>query len=285
LGEVQSRISTFVAGRGRKEQAVRLAGTHSRQGLSVLLYHHIGIPKPETKHLALTVTPEKFRRQVRWLRWRGYTAITPTQWLEWCATRQPLPKKLVMFTFDDAYADNCTHAFPVLERYGFPSAVFVISGRVGGVASWDGLPLMTAQQIQHWSEHGVEIGAHTRTHASLTDVSDDVVADEVEGCKDDLMKAGLTARSFAYPYGHVDERVRAAVSKFFRLAFTCEDGLNDLGTDPCLMRRTMVQPGDTLLDIEIRAAFGENPLDRLRSRIRLRTRLASALRRFRLLSQ
>jgi peptidoglycan/xylan/chitin deacetylase (PgdA/CDA1 family) len=270
--------------RGRKEKTIQLAGTSSGQGLSVLLYHRIGIPKPETNHLALTVTPEKFRRHVRWLRWRGYTAITPTQWLEWCETKQPFPKKMVMFTFDDAYADNCTHAFPVLERYGFPCAVFVISGRVGGVASWDGLPLMTAQQIKHWSEHGVEIGAHTRTHPSLTDVSGDVVAEEVEGCKEDLRKAGLSARSFAYPYGHVDERVWESVSKFFQLAFTCEDGLNDFGTDPCLMRRTMVQPGDTLLDIEIRAALGENPLDRLRSRIRLRSRLVNAIRHLRILS-
>ena len=46
----------------------------------------------------------------------------------------------------------------------------------------------------------------------------------------------------------------------------------------------MVHPGDTLVDIEFRAAFGKSPLDWLRIHIRLRSRLASALRRFRFLS-
>ena len=41
-----------------------------------------------------------------------------------------------MFTFDDAYADCATYAFPVLERFGFQSVVFVISGQVLGLTSW-----------------------------------------------------------------------------------------------------------------------------------------------------
>ena len=39
-------------------------------------------------------------------------------------------------------------------------------------------------------------------------------------------------------------------------AFTCDEGLNDLRTDLLLRRRTMVQPGDTALDIALRARFG-----------------------------
>jgi len=189
-----------------------------------------------------------------------------------------------MFTFDDAYADCATYAFPVLEQYGFPSAVFVISGHVGGSTSWDGLPMMTMDQIHFWDAHGVEIGAHTRTHPDLTAASDQEVTDEVTGSKEDLMKAGLRPVSFAYPYGSFDERVRKSVQGVFLLAFTCEEGLNDLRTDPLLLKRTMVQPGDTLLDIEFRAAFGANPLDRVRSRIRLRSRLASVLRHLGLLA-
>lgn len=188
-----------------------------------------------------------------------------------------------MFTFDDAYEDLCTHAFPVLERFGFRSVVFVITGRVGRSTSWDGLPTMTMEQIRHWAARGVEIGAHSRTHPDLTTVSDGVVADEVAGSQEDLASAGFMSISFAYPYGNFDDRVRESVNEIFQLAFTCEEGLNDLGTDPLLLKRTMVQPGDTLLDIEFRAAFGKNPLDRVRSRLRLRMRFAKALRHLRLL--
>ena len=166
-----------------------------------------------------------------------------------------------MLTFDDAYADCAIYAFPELERFGFQSVVFVISGQVGGSTSWDGLPMMTMEQIRHWAARGVEIGAHTRTHPDLTAASDQAVADEVTGSKEDLIKAGLRPLSFAYPYGWHDERVQKSVQGVFPLAFTCEEGINDLRTDPLLLKRTMVQPGDTLLDIEFRAAFGKNPLD------------------------
>jgi peptidoglycan/xylan/chitin deacetylase (PgdA/CDA1 family) len=160
-----------------------------------------------------------------------------------------------MFTFDDAYADCATYAFPVLERFGFQSVVFVISGQVLGLTSWDGLPMMTIEQIRYWDAHGVEIGAHTRTHCDLTAASDQVVEDEVTGSKEELIRAGLRPLSFAYPYGSLDERGRKSVQGVFPIAFTCEEGLNDLCTDPLLLKRTMVQPGDSLLDIEFRVTF------------------------------
>jgi peptidoglycan/xylan/chitin deacetylase (PgdA/CDA1 family) len=256
----------------------------SSRRVAVLLYHHVGNPRPETRHLALTVTPERFRRQVQWLRWRGYKGITPAQWLAWRTTGERLPERPVLFTFDDAYADCATFAFPVLERFGFRSAIFVISGQVGGTTPWDGLSMMTMEQIRYWNTHGVEIGAHTRTHPDLTAASEEAVADEVAGSKEDLIKAGLSPLSFAYPYGSLDQRVQKSVERVFSLAFTCEEGLNDLRTDPLLLKRTMVQPSDTLLDIEFRARFGKDPLDWVRSRVRLRSRLSSLLRRLRLLA-
>jgi peptidoglycan/xylan/chitin deacetylase (PgdA/CDA1 family) len=136
---------------------------------------------------------------------------------------------------------------------------------------------MTIEQIRYWATHGVEVGAHTRTHPDLITASDHEALDEIAGSKEDLVKAGLRPLSFAYPYGCFDERVKRSVQGVFPLAFTCEEGLNNLQTDPLLLKRTMVQSGDTLLDIEFRAAFGKNPLDWLRSRVRLRTRLKKVL--------
>jgi peptidoglycan/xylan/chitin deacetylase (PgdA/CDA1 family) len=262
----------------------RLFSKPAKRRVAVLLYHHIGIPKPGTEHLALTVTPSKFRRQVRWLRWRGFAAITPAQWFAWCTTGEDLPKKPIIFTFDDAYSDTATHAFPVLEQFGFRSVVFVITRQAGCVTSWDGLTMMTIEELKHWAARGVEIGAHTRTHPDLTTIPDGAVYDEIIGSKKDLSNAGFKPLSFAYPFGYFDDRIRALVDGVFPLAFTCEEGLNDFRTDLLLLRRTMVHPGDTLLDIEFRAAFGKSPIDWLRRHIWLRSRLASALRRLRFLS-
>jgi hypothetical protein len=45
------------------------------------------------------------------------------------------------------------------------------------------------------------------------------------------------------------------------------------------LRRTMVQPTDSLLDLECRLLFGWDPYERLRARIRARTRLAQLRRK------
>lgn len=282
LFQVRQAVA-MAAGARREMGSWRALTTGFGRRVAVLLYHHIGFPATGTEHLSLTVSPAKFSRHVRWLRWRGYTAITPSQWESWCAARESLPRKLVMLTFDDAYADLAKYALPVLERYSLRSAVFVISGQVGGFTAWDGLPLMTMDQIRYWANRGVEIGAHSRKHPNLATLSDEAVADEVKGSKEDLMEEGIKPLCFAYPYGCFDDRIQRSVSDVFPLAFTCEEGLNDLATAPWLLRRTMVQPGDTILDIEFRAALGKSPLNWVRSHLRLRSRLLSILRIFRLL--
>jgi peptidoglycan/xylan/chitin deacetylase (PgdA/CDA1 family) len=182
-----------------------------------------------------------------------------------------------MLTFDDAYADLAKHALPVLDHFGFPAVVFVITGQAGCVTSWDGLPMMTIEELQHWAARGIEIGAHTRTHPDLTALPDEAATAEIEGSREDLKNAGLNPFSFAYPYGHFNQRIRNAISGVFKLAFTCEEGLNFRGSDPLLLRRTMVQPIDTLLDIEFRVRRGSSPLDWLRRHIRLRSRLRRGL--------
>jgi peptidoglycan/xylan/chitin deacetylase (PgdA/CDA1 family) len=247
--------------------------------IAVLLYHHIGNPRPNPAYLSLTVTPRQFRRQVRWLHWRGYTAISSAQWFAAQIDAKRLPKKSIIFTFDDAYLDLATHALPVLEQYGFPSVVFAITGHAKGGNLWEDLPTMTMEQLRHWSARGVEIGAHTRTHPDLTAISDSAVSDELIGSRKDLDDAGLRPLSFAYPFGAFDARIRKLVDGLFPMAFTCEEGLNNASTDPLLLRRTMVHPGDTLIDIEFRAAFGKSPLDWLRTHVRLRSRMRSILRR------
>ena len=99
--------------------------------LPVLLYHHVGPAQPGT-HASLTVSPTRFERHVRWLAWRGYRGICPADWLRWLNEGKGLPDKPVLFTFDDGYADLAEFALPVLRRYGFGAAVFIVTRQLGG---------------------------------------------------------------------------------------------------------------------------------------------------------
>lgn len=253
--------------------------------LPVLLYHHVGPQQPGT-HRSLTVSPAKFERQIRWLARRGFRGICPADWQQWRSTGAGLPKRPVLITFDDGYADLAQHALPVLRRYGFGAAVFVVTGQLGGTNAWDEARgsgthrLMSAEEIREWAAQGIEFGAHTRTHADLTTLSAPEIEQEVAGSRHDLEQVlGRRVTSFAYPYGFFTDGVVDCVREAFDLALGIrprERGINHLLTDPHRLQRTMVQPDDTVLDLACRVTLGFSPMATLRARVRLRTRLRRA---------
>ena len=62
--------------------------------------------------------------------------------------------------------------------------------------------------------------------------------------------------TFAYPFGGVDQRVRAAVADAgYNLAFTTRPGLNWWG-DPLCLRRAEVSEADTFLDFALKLHTG-----------------------------
>lgn len=253
--------------------------------LPVLMYHHIGLSTAGTNQ-SFTVTPGQFERQLRWLKRRGYTTVSPADWLAYVLEGKALPKKPLLLTFDDAYADLAEYCFPLLEKYGFTAVVFVPTADIGGTNTWD-RPIwpephriLSAEQILHWAGRGIEFGAHSRTHPDLTKLSVAECKAEIVGSKSDL--AALLARpvvSFAYPYGEYNDAVRDLVREEFDLAFSTEEGMNNLRSDRHLLRRIYIGPNDSLVEFALFVWLdgAKRVRDRL-SRFRVRTRLKSALR-------
>jgi peptidoglycan/xylan/chitin deacetylase (PgdA/CDA1 family) len=67
--------------------------------------------------------------------------------------------------------------------------------------------LMTAAQIRQWARAGMEIGAHTKTHCKLPQMSDADAAREISGCKAELTDlVGEPVDHFCYPYGFYEAR-------------------------------------------------------------------------------
>jgi peptidoglycan/xylan/chitin deacetylase (PgdA/CDA1 family) len=114
-----------------------------------------------------------------------------------CATRQPIPEKLVVLTFDDGVVSHYTVVRPILKDYGFRATFFITEGL--GFAD-DKNVFMTWDQIAELHRDGFEIGNHTRDHIALTTENIDKLERQIEfiesRCKEHGMIPPVT---FAYP--------------------------------------------------------------------------------------
>jgi peptidoglycan/xylan/chitin deacetylase (PgdA/CDA1 family) len=245
--------------------------------LPVLLYHHIGDPRLGT-HPSLTVPRPKFEAQLRWLVRRRFIGVSSLRWFQWLSEGRPLPPRPILLTFDDGYADLAETALPVLETLGWSATVFIAASTVDDRNAWDepgasAHRILSADEIRAWAARGIEFGAHGATHCDLTRVDDERLRQEVVGGRDALAELlGRPVTAFAYPYGAHNAAVREVVANSFEVAFGVEEGINDAETDRTRLRRTMVQPGDTVFDLVLRTRLGWSPLQRVRARLRMRER-------------
>jgi len=220
----------------------------SREAVPILMYHPIRTAPAGARLPSLFVRPQEFAAQVRGLRRAGYRAVTLQQvWDAW-ERGAPLPRKPIVFSFDDGYASQVKIALPVLRRAGWPGVLNLALDwidDIGGEAA-----------VRRLIDAGWQIDSHSRTHPDLTAVSAAQLADETAGARAEITRRfGVPANFFCYPSGRYDARVVAAVRKAGYLAATT-------------VRRGFATPGDrfTLARVQVDGGMGAAALIR-----RLRT--------------
>lgn len=248
---------------------------------TALLFHHVGPVRAGT-HRSLTVLPDQFVSLMAALDRAGFVGVAARD-MEG-AERAPGSAEAsrrhpVVLTFDDAYADVAAFALPALARFGFRATVFVVGLTIGGSNTWDagdgagGHRIMTVDDLLAWTAQGCEVASHGMSHVDLRTLDDAALASELETSRTHL--AALVdepVTSFAYPYGAHDDRVRGWTMGTYARAFGIEAGRNGTDADRSQLRRTMVQPADTAVDVVLRARLGWSPLERVRAAVRPRAR-------------
>ena len=184
------------------------------KSVPILMYHAVA-DEPSSATLSLSVTPRALEEQLRHLVERGFTGLTFSDLADAFRTGGALPDRPVAITFDDGYADFADEAWPILRRYGFPATVFVTTGWIADAGKdAAGSPLgkmLTYSKLRELTAAGVEIGAHSHSHAQLDQLADADLSRELAESRALLTDCiGAPVRSLAYPYGYSTERVRAA---------------------------------------------------------------------------
>ncbi len=185
--------------------------------IPILTYHQIAkAPARGAPFRSLYVAPQDFARQMALLALLGYRGLSMGDLKPYLRGEQH--GKVVGITFDDGYVNNLTHALPVLQRHGFTSTCYAVSQLLGKTNAWDipngiaQVPLMTDVQLQQWVAGGQQVGAHTRNHVHLPDVSSELLEQEIALSRQELEASAVSAVAhFCYPYGDLDGETVAAV--------------------------------------------------------------------------
>ncbi len=94
--------------------------------LRVITYHRVDRPEnnPRLDPKLISATPEVFRQHMQHIS-AAYDVISMPDLMAAVDGSPKLPRRPLLVTFDDAYCDFKTNAWPVMKEFGLPAAVFV----------------------------------------------------------------------------------------------------------------------------------------------------------------
>jgi peptidoglycan/xylan/chitin deacetylase (PgdA/CDA1 family) len=210
----------------------------------IVMYHYIRVNPVAGDQLGfnLSVTPENFNHQMDWLQANGYHPIDFDDLRAYFLGQSPLPAKPVILTFDDGYRDLYTTAYPVLRAHNFKAVAYLVSGFLGAPNN------VTRQQVVEMDAHGIQIGAHTYSHADLTKTGNAELTRQLVDSRIDLEHlVGHQVVDFCYPSGRFDNRVVAAVQAAgYQTATTTQPGTQHSVADRFTWSRVRVGGGEGL---------------------------------------
>ena len=237
------------------------------------MYHHVS---PSMG--LVTVLPETFDAQMRYLRDAGYAALGADEFLSFLREGALPARKAVLITFDDGFLDNYVYAFPILQRYGLRAIIFTVTGWVGqgkprpcaSDAKPSGLPPTPSHRLckaalregraddvmMRWSEIRrmeaagvIEVHSHTHSHLRwdqeyakpedrLLEVGRDLEASQ----KALQCHLGRASSHLCWPWGYYEPGYQAlAASTGFHVQYTTGKGPNAPGADPRAIRRVVAK--------------------------------------------
>lgn len=237
----------------------RSRGRGEVTGLRILFYHRVSEARDE-----LAVHPRCFREQMDYLASAGYRVLDIVQVADLLEAGET-PERAVGLNFDDGYLDVAEHALPVLAEYGFRATVFIATGVTDGRASFAWYERQPS--LLGWTDiaeldrgETLEFEAHTVTHPNLLAVDDRRAAAEIVDSKHELeARLGRPVTALSYPAGLFGPRERRlAMRAGYRVAVSCEPGVNLPQTDRFALRRRQIDSRDGLLDFRAKVGGGHD---------------------------
>ncbi|MBZ4038787.1 poly-beta-1,6-N-acetyl-D-glucosamine N-deacetylase PgaB [Novilysobacter selenitireducens] len=204
---------------------------------------------------AYATSTHNFAAHLDWLSGHGYTPVDLDRIVAAQRGGPPLPPKAVLLTFDDGLRSHYTHAYPLLQAYGYPALMAVVTDWVDlapqrtvdyGPRAFDRDDFMTWAQLREMQASGlVEVASHSHdlhrgvlanpqgnlTPAAITRIFDPTSARyESEAVYRERLRADLL-RSIEAIAGNTAARPRAIVWPYAAYSDEANRVADDLGLE------------------------------------------------------
>ncbi len=203
-----------------------------------LMYHHIREYSDDKKTNDISVSPEEFEAQIRFLSQKWYRSITPRD-----IHQNFVPCRSVMIMFDDGYYDVSTNALPIMNKYRYRGVISLILSRL------DESDYLTGKDVIKMQNLDWEVANHTWDHPILRLKSEPELNRQINDSKRDLEKWFSIVewvRAFVYPGGFYDaQSLDALRASSHMYGFNTHHGLSDLTKSHLELNRINMLPGTT----------------------------------------
>ena len=174
--------------------------------IPVLMYHGISGKRKLDVHpyFETVTTPAIFARQMSFLKDNGYQVSSLDNLWDIFSMPGNRGEKWVVITFDDGLLDFYTEASPILERFNFPTTVFLPVGLMGQeVANQSVMSWGNAREL---ADKGIAFGSHSMSHPKLSELDWTAVEYEIRVSKEKIEdELGREVTSFSYPYAFPEQ--------------------------------------------------------------------------------
>ena len=232
-----------------------------RHAPRVLMYHYFGTaPGPDPEKLF--VDRPTFAAQLDHLSSNGWHALSLDEYLK-ALDGAPTPRRSYLLTIDDGHESVGRLAAPLLHERGVPSVLFVCPGLWGDRARWtQAYPderLSPAEELAALPALGMELGVHSWDHTRMVGMDAATLEKHVRRSHTALQaETGVSARSFAYPFGTHDLAARTAVAAAgYDVAFAVAREHGRFAVD-----RVFVQSTDSLTAFRLKLSGGYRVVSR-----------------------
>lgn len=217
--------------------------------IPILCYHNFNPTIPGS----MTLTPQRFEEQIKWLKSNGYTIIPLKEAVDYLqGKRNELPAKSIVITADDGWQSVYKYMYPIVKKYNFPVTLFIYPQTIS-----TGKNAMTWEELKKLQATGLfDIQGHTYSHPNfkrekkrLSNAAfEKSIKLELFDSKKILEeKMGTKVIFLAWPFGIYDNYLeQQAVKAGYVMAFSIDARDANRNYRPMAQPRFMIVQGQTM---------------------------------------